>query len=100
MPSYSLPGTPKPRLSRRRCDMWAKLKGFCLHSLTVTWGYCLAAVGVAMQGIDTLADALGDPNLRDQINAAIGDARTAGRILLGISVVTIIARLRSIRKGN
>jgi hypothetical protein len=80
--------------------MWAKAKGFCLHSLTVAWGYCLAAVGVVMQGIDTVADALGDPNLRDQINAAIGDARTAGRILLGISVVTIIARLRSIRKVN
>jgi hypothetical protein len=80
--------------------MWAKIKGFCLHSLTVAWGYCLAAVGVGMQGIDTAADALGDPNLRDQINAAIGDARTAGRILLGISVVTIVARLRSLRKGT
>ena len=80
--------------------MWARIKGFCLHSLTVGWGYCLAAVGVVMQGIDTAADALGDPNLRDQINAAIGDAKTAGRILLGISVVTIVARLRSLRKGT
>ena len=31
---------------------------------------------------------------------SIGDAKTVGRILLGISIVTIIARLRSIRKGN
>jgi hypothetical protein len=79
--------------------MWAKVKAFCLHSLTVAWGYCLAIVGVVMQSIDTAADALGDPGLRDQISAAIGDAKTAGRILLGISVVTIVARLRSIRKG-
>jgi hypothetical protein len=80
--------------------MWDKIKAFSLNSLTVAWGYCLALVGVMMQGLDTMADALGDPNLKDQISASIGDAKTAGRILLGISIVTIIARLRSIRKGN
>jgi hypothetical protein len=53
-----------------------------------------------MQGIDTIADALGDPNLKDQISAAIGDTKIAGRILLGLSIVTIIARLRSIRKAS
>jgi hypothetical protein len=53
-----------------------------------------------MQGLDSIADALGDPNLKDQISASIGDARTAGRVLLGISVVTMIARLRSLRKGG
>jgi hypothetical protein len=78
--------------------MWARIKDCCLHSVTVAWGYCLAVAGALMQAIDTAADALGDPNLRDQISAAVGDAKTVGRILLGISVVTIIARLRSLRK--
>ena len=76
------------------------IKTCCLNSLTVAWGYCLAIAGAAMQGIDTIADALGDPTLRDQISAAIGDARTVGRILLGVSVITIIARLRSLRKAG
>jgi hypothetical protein len=80
--------------------MWRKLKAFCLHSLTVAWGYSLAFAGVMMQGIDTVADALGDPNLKDQISASIGDARMTGRVLLGISIVTIVARLRTIKKGN
>jgi hypothetical protein len=79
--------------------MWAKLKAFCLNSLTIAWGYMLAFVGVALQTIDALADALGDPALRDQISAAVGDTKTAGRILLGISIVTILARLRSLRKA-
>jgi hypothetical protein len=52
-----------------------------------------------MQGLDSIADALGDPNLKDQISVSIGDARTAGRVLLGISVITMIARLRSLSKG-
>jgi phage terminase large subunit len=56
--------------------------------------------GMQMQGLDSIADALGDPNLKDQISAAIGDARTAGRILLGISVVTILVRLRSLKRGT
>jgi hypothetical protein len=79
--------------------MWARIKACCLNSLTIAWSYCIAFAGAAMQGLDSLADALGDPNLKDQISASIGDARTAGRVLLGISVITMIARLRSLRKG-
>jgi hypothetical protein len=55
---------------------------------------------IIVQGLDSIADALGDPNLKDQISAAIGDTRTAGRILLGISVVTIMVRLRSLKRGT
>jgi hypothetical protein len=76
------------------------MKAVCLHSLTIAWSYCVALVGAVASVIDEIADALGDPGLKDQISAAIGDAKTTGRILLGISIVTIIARLRSLRKGN
>ncbi|MEW6645362.1 MAG: hypothetical protein AB1586_33035 [Pseudomonadota bacterium] len=80
--------------------IWRKLKGACLHSLTVAWSYVLAIVGAVFQAIDSVADTLGDPTLRDQLTAAIGDTRTVGRILLGISIVTLVARLRSLRKGG
>lgn len=80
--------------------MLGKFKAICLHSLTVAWGYVLAITGGAMTAIDNIGDALGDPNLKDQINNAIGDTRVAGRILLGISVITILARLRSLRKAS
>jgi hypothetical protein len=80
--------------------MIQKIKAICLSSLTIAWGYCLALAGAALQVIDSVADALGDADLREQIGSAIGDARTTGRILLGISVITIIARLRSLRKAG
>jgi hypothetical protein len=80
--------------------MWARIKSCCLNSLTVAWEYCLAFVGVALQTIDALADLIGDPNFKDQLSAAIGDTKTVGRILLGVSIVTIIARLRSLRKAS
>jgi len=79
--------------------MWAKLKTACLHSLTIAWGYVLALVGGVMSLIDGVSDALGDPNLKEQISAAVGDAKATGRILLVISIVTILARLRSMKKG-
>jgi len=80
--------------------MWRKLKASCLHSLTIAWGYLLALVGGGLSLIDGIAEALGDPNLKDQISAAVGDAKTTGRILLGISIVTILARSRSLKKGG
>jgi hypothetical protein len=80
--------------------MWLRVKTCCLNSLTVAWGYCLAFAGAAMQAIDLIADALGDPGLRGQVSAAIGDPKTVGRILLGVSIITIIARLRSLRKAS
>ncbi len=80
--------------------MFVKVKAFCLHSLTIAWGYVLAIIGAAMSIVDNIGDALGDPGLKDQISAAIGDAKTTGRILLGISIVTILARLRSLKKAN
>jgi hypothetical protein len=53
-----------------------------------------------MSLVDNIGDALGDPNLRDEISAAVGDTKTTGRILLGVSIITILARLRSLRKGR
>jgi hypothetical protein len=80
--------------------MLAKIKASCLHSLTIAWGCVLALVGGAMSVIDNIGDALGDPNLKDQVGAAIGDTRIAARVLLGISIITILARLRSLRKAG
>ena len=78
--------------------MIARIKAFCHNSVTIAWGYVLAIAGSTMAFIDNIGDALGDPTLRDQLSTAIGDAKTTGRILLGISVITILARLRSLRK--
>ena len=80
--------------------MILKIKTICLNSLTIAWGYCLAFAGAVLQAVDVIADALNDPGLREQIDSAVGDTRTTGRILLGISVITIIARLRSLRKAG
>ena len=69
-------------------------------NLTIAWAYALALMGVLLSIIDNISDALGDPGLRDQISAAFGDTRTVGRIFLLISLVTIVARLRSLKRTS
>ncbi|WP_439369536.1 hypothetical protein [Bradyrhizobium sp. DASA03120] len=68
--------------------------------MTIAWSYCVAVAGALASTIDDLADALGNPDVKDQISAAIGDVKTTGRILLVISVVTVIARLRTLRRKD
>jgi hypothetical protein len=80
--------------------MFAMLKAFCLNSLTIAWGYLLALVGLMLQFIDAAGGSLGDPEFKDQIAAAIGDPAWSGRVLLVISIVTLAARLRSLRKTS
>ena len=80
--------------------MLTKLKTFCLNSLTIAWGYLLALIGVILQLVDAAGDVLGDPTIKDQVSAAIGDPTSAGRVLLVISIITVAARLRSIRRSS
>ena len=83
-----------------REPLFAKVKTFCLNSLTIAWSYFLAFLGLMLQFVDAAGDVLGDPAIKDQVSAAIGDPTWAGRVLLVISMVTLAARLRSIRKQS
>ena len=80
--------------------MFAKVKAFCLNSLTIAWSYLLAAFGLMLQLVDAAGDILGDPAIKDQVSVAVGDPAWAGRVLLAISIITLAARLRSIRKQS
>lgn len=78
---------------------WQKAWAVCGKSVTIAWSYLLAGVGIAVQAIDPIAAALGDPDLRTQITSALSsDPKILGYIAMGISVITILARLRSISK--
>jgi hypothetical protein len=78
--------------------VWEKVKAFCLYSATIAWSYFLAFVGFAMQFVDASADIFNDPSFKDTVHGLVGDSRTFGQILLGISIINIIARLRTLRK--
>jgi hypothetical protein len=80
---------------------WGKVWAVCGKSATVAWSYFLALLGAVGSMVDQLAQALGEPDLKVQIVDALKDhPQYAGYFLMGVSAVTIAARLRTIRKGQ
>jgi hypothetical protein len=78
---------------------WAKVWAVCGKSVTVLWGYALAGAGAAFGLADQIAAAAGDPslNLKQQVVDLLKDnPQYLGYALTAISVITLVARLRSI----
>jgi len=79
---------------------WATMWAYCGKSVTVAWGYGLGGFGSAMALLDPLANAVGDPGLKDQVTGLLqSNPKVLGYLTITISVITIAARLRSIAKG-
>jgi hypothetical protein len=76
--------------------LWAKIKSACMGSITMAWSYLVSAFGAFLQNVDSIAAALGDPSLNQQIANVVGDAKMLGRWLLAVGVITTIARLKSL----
>ena len=65
------------------------------------WGYLLGGFGSAIAMLDPLANAVGDPELKDKVTSLLqSNPQVLGYLTIGISVITIAARLRSIAKGG
>ena len=81
-------------------SFWAKVKALGGNSLTIAWGYFMAVVGFVAQWIEPIGNMFGDPEIKTQItNTLQANPQVLGYVLMGISAVTIVARLRSIAKG-
>lgn len=79
---------------------WAKMWALCGKSATLTFAYFVQGVGWCLQWIDPVANMVGDPELRQQIAETLqANPKILGYVLMGISFVTIAARLRSFVKG-
>lgn len=81
----------------RANGFWEKVWAICGNSVTIAWSYILGGIGSAFALVDQLGTALGDPNLnmKQQVTDALKDRpELIGYVLIGISVMTIIARVR------
>jgi hypothetical protein len=79
-----------------RETVWA----LCGRSATLAVSYGVQVVGWVLQSIDPIAAMLGDPELKQQIADALhANPKVLGYVMMGISFVTIAARLRGLAKG-
>lgn len=80
---------------------WETIWAFCGKSVTLAWAYALQGLSWALQAIDPIANLLGDPDLKQQITDGLqANPKILGYILMGISFLTIAARLRGIVKQS
>ncbi|MCA6108087.1 hypothetical protein [Bradyrhizobium cenepequi] len=78
---------------------WRKAWAVCGKSATVLWGYVLSFLAAVWSILDPLAQLFGAPDIKQQILELLKDhPQYASYFLIGVSVVTIAARMRSIRK--
>lgn len=76
---------------------WQKVWALCGKSVTMAFAYFIQALSWALQWCDPIASFLGDPDLKQQITDGLqANPKVLGYILMGISFVTIAARIRSI----
>lgn len=80
---------------------WSTVWVFCGKSVTLAFSYFIQVLSWALQAIDPIANALGDPDLRQQIADGLqANPEVLGYILMGISFLTIAARLQGLVKQN
>lgn len=84
-------------------DLWGKLKADVMNAVALvgtTFGTALSHIDSIIQGlganIDALATALGDPNLTQQMQTVIGDAKWFGRWMLAVGIVATVARFKKL----
>lgn len=79
---------------------WSNIWAMCGKSITIAWSYIVGGIGSAFALLDPISSALGDPDLKNQVtNALQSNPKVLGYVTIGISVITIAARLRSLSKA-
>lgn len=77
--------------------MWAKVKAWCLHSLTIAWSYVLAFFGAALALLPYLVDILADGDVKTAMSNAL-PSHWLGIYTIGVAAVTYAVRLRTAAK--
>jgi hypothetical protein len=75
---------------------WDKLLATAKNSATVLWQYIVAGGGIAMLYLGQAAELLNMPEMRTFIQEKL-QPEYVGSALLAIAVITIVARLRTLR---
>jgi len=80
---------------------WAKVWALCGNSLVIAWMHIVGGLGSLLEFISPIASALGDPDLKQQITDSLQmNPELLGKILIGISIISIASRLRTLGKGG
>lgn len=79
---------------------WERWRATARDSATLLFNNLVAAVAALIGGLSQIADLFNAPELRDWLNAHVGDAKLLSSIILAITVGVFITRMRTLTKGS
>ncbi len=65
-------------------------------SFTIMWTQVCTVLSTVVLMLDPIAETLGGDDFKDALHAAIGNPKIVGGIILGLTIITWIARMRSV----
>lgn len=75
---------------------WSRLVSAAQDSATVLWAKFCAGLAIVIANLDSIANALGDPSAATFVNTWLSNPKAVAAVMLGISIVTIVARKRTL----
>jgi len=79
---------------------WAKVWAWCGKSATVAWGYIVGGIGTTFALLDPIGAMIGDPDLKSSVTDLLqSNPKVLGYFAMAVSLITIVARLRSLTKA-
>ncbi|MDO9414011.1 MAG: hypothetical protein Q7T81_15685 [Pseudolabrys sp.] len=76
--------------------MWDKIKSSFMHSITILWARAVACAGLALVAVEAL---LQDPSVSAAVQSVL-QPKYVPYYVIGIGLVTELARRRSLAKGE
>jgi len=77
-------------------SVWERLLASARDSATMLWGKFVIVVAGLVANLDPIAQWIGGPSAEQFLNTYIGDPKILAAALLGVSLVSMWARLRTL----
>jgi hypothetical protein len=79
---------------------WERWRATARDSATLLFNNFVALIAAAIGGLSQIADLFNAPELRDWLQAHVGDAKVLSSIILAITVGVFLTRLRTLRSSG
>ena len=78
---------------------WQKVWAICGNSLVIAGHYIFGGLSAGLVLLDSIGSLIGDPDLKEQVqNLFQSNPKVLGYVMMAISLITILFRIRSIIK--
>lgn len=76
---------------------WERIIPAAGNSATMLWGKFVLVLSAIVSQLNNIADLLGQPEIKDYIQATLGNPKSVATVMALIAIITMIARTRTLK---